>query len=129
MKKRFVLLALTVALSVGAAAQVNLPLGSLSNEPAPKKVRPTSKTVTGTITDKADQPISNAVVYLKNAKTLAVKSFFTQENGSYRFPQLALNTDYQIWAEKDGKKSATKTVSQFDDRFTPTINMQIDLSK
>jgi hypothetical protein len=85
--------------------------------------------LTGTVTDKADQPISGAVVYLKNSKTLVVKSFFTQQDGSYRFPQLGLNTDFEIWAEKDGKKSDNKSISQFDDRFTPTVNLRIDLNK
>ena len=129
MKKLFVSLALATALTACAAAQVNLPLNGASSEPTPKKTRPTSKMLTGTVTDKSEQPISGAVVYLKNSKTLVVKSFFTQENGSYRFPQLALNTDYEIWAEKDGKKSDTKGVSQFDDRYSPTVNLRIDMSK
>ena len=129
MKKLFVSLALATTLTAYAVAQVNLPLNGPSSEPAPKKTRPTSKMLTGTVTDKSEQPISGAVVYLKNSKTLVVKSFFTQENGSYRFPQLALNTDYEIWAEKDGKKSSTKGVSQFDDRSAPTVNLRIDVSK
>ena len=129
MKKLFVSLALATALTACAAAQVNLPLNGASSEPTPKNTRPTSKMLTGTVADKSEQPISGAVVYLKNSKTLVVKSFFTQENGSYRFPQLALNTDYEIWAEKDGKKSGTKGVSQFDDRYAPTVNLRIDMSK
>src|SRR3974390_1204323 len=129
MKKLFVSLALATTLASYAVAQVTPPLNGPSSEPAPKKTRPTSKMLTGTVTDKSEQPISGAVVYLKNSKTLVVKSFFTQENGSYRFPQLALNTDYEIWAEKDGKKSSTKGVSQFDDRSAPTVNLRIDVSK
>jgi hypothetical protein len=128
--KRFaVIFALAAAFALAASAQLTLPLGGSSSEPTPKKTRPTSKTLTGTVTDKADQPVQGAVVYLKNAKTLVVKSFFTQENGSYRFPQLALNTDYEVWAEKDGKKSVSKSVSQFDDRFSPTINLRINTDK
>jgi hypothetical protein len=111
------------------AFQLTLPLGGSSSGPSPKKTRPTSKMLNGTVTDKSDQPIAGAVVYLKNMKTLAVKSFFADQAGSYRFPQLALNTDYEVYAEKDGKKSDVKTISQFDDRFTPTINLRIDLSK
>ena len=128
MKKVFAVLALVIVFDACAVAQVNLPLGG-SSGPSTKKPRPTSKMLTGTVTDKADQPISGAVVYLKNSKTLVVKSFFTQQDGSYRFPQLALNTDFEIWAEKDGKKSDSKSISQFDDRFTPTVNLRIDLNK
>jgi len=128
--KRFVLIiAFAVAVGATALAQVNIPLTGSPSDPSPKRTRPTSKTLSGTVTDKADQPIVGAVVYLKNAKTLVVKSFFTQENGSYRFPQLAMNTDYEVWAEKDGKKSDSKSVSQFDDRFSPTINLRINMDK
>jgi hypothetical protein len=115
--------------SVGCmAAQLEIPMGGTS-VPTAKKTRPTSKMLSGTVEDKSDKPVAGAVVYLKNMKTLAVKSFFAQQDGSYRFPQLALNTDYEIYAEKDGKKSDVKTISQFDDRFTPTINLRIDVSK
>ena len=130
MKKFLAALAIATVFAVGAAAQVNIPItgGGLGGS-SPKQPKPTSKMLTGTVTDKGDNPITGAVVYLKNSKTLSVKSFFTERNGSYRFPQLALNTDYEVYAEKDGKKSPTKTISQFDDRYTPTINLQIDVNK
>jgi hypothetical protein len=130
MKKLLGLLAVA-ALSVSCMAwQVNIHItgGGLGSS-TPKKTKPTSKMLNGTVQDKADQPIAGAVVYLKNMKTLSVKSFFAQQDGTYRFPQLALNTDYEIYAEKDGKKSSVKTISQFDDRYSPTVNLQIDLSK
>ena len=111
------------------AWQFNFPLGSHDSSPTPKNTRPTSRTLTGLVLDKGDHPIPDAVVYLKNSKTLAVKSFFAQKDGSYRFPELALNIDYEIYAEKDGKKSDSKTLSQFDDRASPKINLRIDLNK
>jgi carboxypeptidase family protein len=131
MKKFLAGLSIAMVLVGCAAAQVNIPIigSNGSNGIGSKQPKPTSKMLTGTVTDKGDKPITAAVVYLKNIKTLSVKSFFTEPNGSYRFPQLALNTDYEVYAEKDGKKSATKTISQFDDRYTPTINLQIDLNK
>jgi len=128
MKKLFVILALLALPAICAPAQVTLPLNGIPASEH-KQPKPTSKTVSGTVTDKADKPIAGAVVYLKNSKTLAVKSIFTSDAGSYRIPQVALNTDYEVWAEKDGKKSDIKTVSQFDDRFTPTINLRINLDK
>ena len=130
MKKLMFALAIVTVLATCVAAQVNIPIiGSNGPGIGTKAPKPTSKMLTGTVSDKGDHPIAGAVVYLKNTKSLAVKSYFTQENGSYRFPQLALNTDYEIYAEKDGKTSKTKTVSQFDDRFTPTINLSIDVNK
>jgi hypothetical protein len=129
MKRLFAVLAIAMVFASCAFAQLTLPLGGASSEPTPKKTKPTSKMLTGTVTDKGDQFVSGAVVYLKNAKTLVVKSYITQEDGKYRFPQLSLNTDYEVWAEKQGKKSDTKGVSQFDDRFTPTINLRINAEK
>jgi hypothetical protein len=129
--KRFLGWLAMATISVSCMAlQISVPItGGLGGPSTPKATRPTSKTLVGTVQDKSDQPIPGAVVYLKNMKTLAVKSFFAQKDGSYRFPQLALNTDYEIYAEKDGQKSGTKTISQFDDRYTPTINLRIDLTK
>lgn len=127
MKKWIVWLALAIV-STGAAAQVNIPITG-AGPSGPKRQKPTAKMLTGTVTDKAEQPIQGAVVYLKNSKTLVVKSYFTDDKGAYRFPQVALNTDYEVWAEKDGKKSDTKSISQFDDRYNPTINLKINLEK
>ena len=129
MKKLLGLIAIATVSINCVAFQLTLPLGGSSSSPTPKKTRPTSKILNGTVVDKSDRPIAGAVVYLKNMKTLAVKSFFAQSDGSYRFPQLALNTDYEVYAEKDGKKSDMKTISQFDDRYTPTIILCVDLNK
>ncbi|HKD85842.1 MAG TPA: carboxypeptidase-like regulatory domain-containing protein [Terriglobales bacterium] len=102
---------------------------SRSGDSNPKSSRIISRTLTGTVTDKADKPIANAVVYLKNTKTLAVKTVFAQNDGAYRFPELSPNVDYDIYAVKDGKKSNTKTLSQFDNREKANINLQIDTNK
>jgi len=127
MRKLIAVLAVAIA-AICASAQINLPITG-GGPSTPKKQKPTAKMLTGTVTDKADQPIQAAVVYLKNSKTLVVKSYFTDQDGGYRFPQVALNTDYEVWAEKDGKKSDTKSISQFDDRYNPTINLRINLEK
>ena len=74
MKKLLGLIAIA-AVSINCAAfQLTLPLGGTSSGPTTKRTRPTSKTLNGTVVDKSDRPISGAVVYLKNMKTLAVKS-------------------------------------------------------
>jgi hypothetical protein len=91
--------------------------------------RITSRTLTGTVLDKSDQPVANAVVYLKNTKSLAVKTFIAQKDGSYRFPELSPNIDYDLYAEKGGKRSDGKVLSQFDDRPNPNINLRINMAK
>jgi hypothetical protein len=110
------------------AWQFQVPLGSQGPSGRTKNQKVTSRTLTGLVLDKSDRPVPGAVVYLKNTKTLAVKSFFSQKDGAYRFPELPLNTDFEVWAEKDGKKSGVKTLSQFDDRAAANINLRIDVS-
>ena len=88
-----------------------------------------SRNLTGQVLTPSDQPLPSAVVYLKNTKTLAVKSFITENDGGYRFHALAPNVDYEVYAEYQGKKSSTKTVSAFDSRANVTLNLHIDVNK
>jgi hypothetical protein len=124
------LFGLVLAAALTCSAQLDIPVGGYHpDDNSHKNVRPTSRTLTGSVLDKADKPISDAVVYLKNTKTLAIKTYISQKDGTYRFPELALNVDYEIYAQKSGDKSKTKTLSQFDDRGKPTINLQLAPSK
>lgn len=77
---------------------------------------PVQRVVEGKVTDHDNAPIKGAVVYLKDGRTLSVKSFIADDQGEYRFGQLAQNTDYEIWAESNGKKSAVKSISSFDSK-------------
>lgn len=82
--------------------------------------------LTGRVVNHQDQPLTNAVVYLSNPRTRAVKTYITGPDGIYRFPALSPNIDYEVYAQQGDKKSDTKTVSQFDERKQLTINLRID---
>jgi hypothetical protein len=85
--------------------------------------------VRGVVTDKSDASIPASVVFLKNARTNAVRSYIADDAGNYRFSGLDPNADYEIHAEKDGAKSQTRTVSSFDSRKDIVINLKIDKKK
>jgi hypothetical protein len=85
-----------------------------------------TRLLTGKVLDHGDNPLPNAVVYLANSRTRAVKTYIVGPDGSYRFPALQPGIDYEVYAQFQGHKSQTKTVSQFDDRQQVSINLKID---
>lgn len=85
-----------------------------------------TRLLVGRVLDHADSPLANAVVYLTNSRTRAVKTYIVSGDGAYRFPSLQPNVDYEVYAQHNGRKSDTKTVSQFDDRPQVSINLKID---
>lgn len=74
------------------------------------------RTVTGTVLNESSQAVAGATVFLKNEKTKAIRSYTSTQDGHFHFAQIDMSVDYDLWAEKDGKKSATKTVSSWDAR-------------
>jgi hypothetical protein len=88
------------------------------------------RTVRGVVADKAtDSPVPSAVVFLRNTRTNAVRSYIANDEGDYRFSGLDPNIDYEIHAEKDGAKSSMRTVSSFDNKKEIVITLKLEKKK
>jgi Carboxypeptidase regulatory-like domain len=85
--------------------------------------------VGGRVVDSQDRPLHKAVVHLKNTRTLVIKTYITEPDGSYRFSALSPNVDYELYAEYQGERSGAKTLSAFDNRKQVTVTLKIKTSK
>ena len=90
---------------------------------------PQTRTVQGAVSAPDESLVNGAVVYLKNTKSLQIRSFFTQKDGSYYFHDLSPDIDYELKAEYNGLSSGTRTLSSFDTRKLATINLKLNAKK
>lgn len=90
------------------------------------KQETSGRTLVGRVLDRNDNALANAVVYLTNTRTNAVKTYIAGPDGAYRFPALSPSIDYEVYAQFNGKKSDSKSVGQFDNRQEVMINLRID---
>ena len=90
-----------------------------------KKDKQQGRLLYGKVLDQQDNPVPNAIVYLTNTRTHAIKTYIIGQDGTYRFPGLSM-VDYEVYAQHNGRKSDTKSVSQFDDRSQVYIDLKIN---
>lgn len=119
MKKLALILTLALCTLVAAAQVSYTPAWDTASDDQPQL-----RTLQGTVMEEG-KPVSDAIVYLKNTRTLAVKTFISEKDGTYRFSSLSPNVDYEVHAELNGKRSDTKTLSSFDSRKVAYINLKI----
>jgi len=74
------------------------------------------RVVMGAVVDANSAAVVGATVFLKDLKTKSIRSYTTADKGRFQFAQVNMSQDYDLWAEKDGKKTAVKTVSSWDAR-------------
>jgi hypothetical protein len=87
----------------------------------------TRRLLTGKVLDNRDNPLPGAVVHLTNTHTHAVKTYIARPDGTYRFPGLSFNFDYEVYAQFKGEISDTETVKKLDDHTRVNIVLRIDL--
>ena len=127
MKIRWMVIPLAVMAAVAAGA-VLMPRQSAAYAQG-KRGESQLRTVRGQVVDKDDNPLAAGVVYLKNTKTMTVKTYIADDAGQYRFSGLDPNVDYEIHAEHQSSSSEKKTISNFDSRKELVINLKVDRKK
>ena len=103
---------LTAWALLGALSLGTVP--SIANLSAAYAQNIVQRSVSGLVVDADSAPVQGATVFLKNSKTKAIRSYTSASNGRFRFAQVNMTDDYDLWAEKEGKKTATKTVSSWN---------------
>lgn len=83
------------------------------------------RAVSGSVVDANSVPVKGATVFLKEVKSKSIRSYTTVDKGRFRFGQVNMAEDQEIWAEKDGKKSAIKTLSSWDSRKELEIELKL----
>ncbi len=101
-------------------------LSAISSATPDKKDKSVGRLLYGKVLDPQDNPLPDAIVYLTNTRTRAVKTYIVGPDGTYRFPALSTAIDYEVYAQFNGKKSDTKSVSQFDDRSQVYLDLKIN---
>ncbi len=74
------------------------------------------RNVSGAVVDGDSSPVPGATIFLKNQKSKAIRSYTSSKDGRFHFAQVNMAEDFDLWAEKDGRKSPVKTVSSWDAR-------------
>ena len=106
-----------------------LPAHAQEESKAQKKAEAQLKVLHGSVIDKSENPVPSGVVYLKNVKSQAVKTYIADDSGNYRFSGLDPNVDYEIHAEHDDMTSAIRTVSSFDSRRDIEVTLKLSKKK
>lgn len=92
------------------------PVGVRMGVPAAEAQNLGQRVINGSVVDDASAAVTGATVFLRNSKTKSIRSYTSTKDGRFRFAQVNMSEDFDLWAEKEGKKSAIKTISSWDSR-------------
>ncbi len=120
-------LALPLLLTAAVACAAQTPIQPSVQDQT--SVTPRVRSIEGTVLDKGGAPVPNAVVLLKDMKTLQVRSFIAQKDGKYRFYGLSSDINYQVRAQSHDLTSPTKNISVFDSHAKIVVNLKLKKTK
>lgn len=84
-----------------------------------------SRSIEGTVLSASGSPVPGAVILIKDAKTLQIRSYVAQKDGKYHFYGLSTGSNYQLRGQAQGLTSKTKTVSVFDSHHKVVLDLKL----
>lgn len=116
LRNAFILPALAILLPCAALAATHS-----------KKVKPAVDIIaSGKVISSNKAPAADAIVYLEDPQSMAIKSYLTGQNGEFHFTDLAPQTDYEVWAEQNGAESKHKFISKFSSHTHFAFTLKLD---
>ncbi len=94
-----------------------------------QKNAPHVRIAEGKVVSKDGASIGGAVVYLKNSRSNAVRTYIADEDGHFRFGELSQDTDYEIWAESNTVRSKSRQISSFDNDNKFYFVLKVNVAK
>ena len=116
----------SVVIAVAATCALLVAMGAVAHASPDKKDKSAGRLLYGKVLDAQDNPLPDAIVYLTNTRTRAVKTYIVGKDGTYRFPAVSSAIDYEVYAQYKGLKSDVKSVSQFDDRSQVYLDLRVN---
>src|SRR5271165_764608 len=99
-----------------------------NNRPKNEKESNT-RIIDGTVKDASDNPMSDAIVQLKNTKTSNIVNFATKDDGKYVFRDLPMDINYELLAKHGDVTTPVKKISVYDTRKHVIVNFQLAAAK
>lgn len=82
--------------------------------------------VRGSTVDKDKKSVASAVIYLQNVRTLAVKTYLSEDRDQYHFSGLDPDVDYKLHAEHNDQTSSNHAISSFNSNKEMVVVLKID---
>jgi Carboxypeptidase regulatory-like domain len=114
---------------VALTFSVTWPVRAQEQTKEQKRAEAQLRVLHGSVIDKDENPVASSVVYLKNVKSQAVKTYIADDSGNYRFSGLDPNVDYEIHAEHADLTSPVRTISSFDSRRDIEVTLKLSKKK
>lgn len=94
--------------------------------PGENKLPPNTRVIEGVVRNSKGVPVPNAVVLLKDTKTLQIRSYIAQQDGNYHFYGLSTDVNYQVRAHDEQMQSPWKLVSVFSSRQHVKVDLKLN---